>query len=47
MLTLLMLAAAAAGSPTEGKVMAQDDWHAMTVVQVGISAAGFFHVHGF
>lgn len=36
MLTLMLLAAAAV-SPADGKTMAVDDWHAMTILGVGAS----------
>ena len=38
MLTFLLLAAAA--SPTDGKTMAMDDWHALTITGVGGEASG-------
>lgn len=46
MLTLLLLAAAAA--PGDGKTMAMDDWHALAITSVGGEANGpvYLRVHG-
>ena len=41
MLTLLLLAAAA---PADGKTMAMDDWHALTITEVGGETSGPLYI---
>ena len=43
MLLLTLLAAAAGVGETDGKIMAQDDWQSMSILEVGGTAAGSPH----